>query len=673
MSGISACLHYPGNDYNVLRIDREGDWVLNVDEDSGKVTSKSENFTMEFIPEGEGILCRTSYTHHGERIEAADTLSVFTGFYRCEIDRAVVNEYTEAHGNRVNEMQSHINTVRPVRGQEYTGPDNIGFTGTDGGAAVIGFAEFRRYFPSVSISGDGRIAAFLDLEKHSVSDGETITGDWLYIGECGSVIEGLCEYADITARRMGVHLKDYPTPAGYCSWYYYGNKVTRRSVFQNIEVLDAHKEDIPVGIIQIDDGWFDCWGSWQANDKFGDMKVLADEIKAHGYIPGIWIAPFGCHPGAQLFADHPDWFVKTKDGNIWHSPALDFTVPEVREYISGVFRRISHEWGYRYIKMDIITGTLCPGVHSDPSYTALMNYRLGLQVIREAVTEDTFILGCTAPLSPAAGLVDGMRVSCDVFERWESLKDVFNSTLKRFYYNNRYYKIDADCLIIRKKENEDEECWRLCTRSDEEIKTYITAMAASGGVLMLSDKLPLLSDEQLRMISFLFPLNNESAVPLDLMESYIPGVLDFGLRGGTRTVALINWEDKEREMSLDIKESSDLYEFWSGEISCACGEYKTKIGPHCCKVYFITKRQNISVIGVDDCIVMNVSQAYNSGSLTFTPVKKGETLTVASPMRLSCGTSGVSLTDCGMSGNVRIYKVKCPEIREITLNLSPDI
>ena len=40
----------------------------------------------------------------------------------------------------------------------------------------------------------------------------------------------------------------------------------------------------------VDDGWeIDGFlGPYEPNEKFGDMKALADEIKALGIRPGIW-------------------------------------------------------------------------------------------------------------------------------------------------------------------------------------------------------------------------------------------------------------------------------------------------------------------------------------------------------------------------------------------------
>lgn len=133
-------------------------------------------------------------------------------------------------------------------------------------------------------------------------------------------------------------------------------------------------------------------------------------------------------------------------------------------------------------------------------------------------------------------------------------------------------------------------------------------MAASGGAVMLSDKMPLLKDHQFKLISKLFPLNKEAAIPLDLMDSFIPGVLDFGVRNGTRTVALINWGDADTEMCVPDSRGKLAFEFWSQNFMGQCdSDIKVKIEPHGCRVYFLTEPGYGAIVGTDSSVVMNLT------------------------------------------------------------------
>lgn len=605
---ITSYLTYPGKDYNVITVPSAGEWTLD------GMIAKNENVTMEFTPHGEGVLVRTAFRNNtGETIDDPETFYAFSCSLSDLPKKILCTRPTNDNGNLVNEMRSQVDTIAPIWGARYDSSDFVAYT-AEKGNGIFGFATYQRYVGTVKAGGDGRYEATQFLENHPLPADGILTSDLVLITPCGDVAtEGLPAYAklvyDLSVAEFGVTRKDFDVPVGFCTWYYYASKISSGIMRENMDILDRHKDEIPVKYIQIDDGWFDRWGDWEAKENFdNDMKAFADEIKSRGYIPGIWVAAFGADTESKVWKEHPEYFVHMKCGQPYPYPAFDFSVPETCDYIRDLFHRLSHEWGYRYIKIDIITGRLVPMVHRDPEFTTLKNYRKGLQIMREAVTDDTFLLACTAPLASAAGLVDGMRVSCDVFERWESLRDVFNSVLKRYYTHKTWYINDADCLLVRTADEEDEQCWRLCTRTDGEIKTYVTAMAASGGAVMLSDKLPLLKPHQFKLISKLFPLNTDAAIPLDLMDSFIPGVLDFGTRNGTRTIALINWGDADTEMRVPDSAGSLAFEFWNQEFFGEMKEdIRVLIEPHGCRVYFLTEPADDAVVGTDSSVVMNIA------------------------------------------------------------------
>lgn len=649
VSDITAYLRHPGTHFDVITVPAEGAWTL-----EGNV-ARCDNITMESEACADGILLRATFKNLGEDITVPCDFTSFAGTLHRTPDRMIANRRLNRNGLGVCEMQSPIDTVHTVYGAVYESGENTVFDTVEGGSFAFGAASYEKYFPSVTVSRDGYITAFANTEQHPIKKGGSVTSEWFLLLPCDEPIGGLDKFARTVAARLGVKRSEKKNPFGFCSWYYYGMGISSDKMRRNMKVLTDHKDLLPVKYIQIDEGWNDRWGSWQVNEKFADMQALIEEIKANGYTPGIWLAPFGCHAESPLVTEHPDWFVKKPDGELWRSGTymFDFTNPAVREYIGGVLRRLTFEWGFRYVKLDIITPNLAAGIHFDPDATALENYRLGLKTCRENVTEDTFLLGCTAPFGGAIGLVDGMRVSLDVFERWESIRRVFNATLKRYYYHRNYYLIDADCLLVRKAENEDDECFRLCTRNDDEIRTYVTAMAASGGILMLSDKLPLLSEEQLTLISKLYPLAEECALPLDLMDSYIPGVLDFGKKGATRTVALINWSDSPRRMSVENGEAL-VWEFWGKSFDVhAGGNYSLTIPPHGARVLYFTDRKETAVVGSDASVVMQSAWAETGGRVTGKRLKTGEKLFVASTKPL---TANGSLTALATKDGYTVYE-----------------
>ena len=626
VSDITGYLQYCGKKDNVLKVAARGEWIVN-----GNVAT-CDNLTIESAPLDDGILIRSTFRNTGEEITVPCNFTAFSGILQRTPDKMIINRAVASNGLRVCEMQSAVDTVRTVYSSIYESAENTVFDTEEGDAFVFGAASYEKYFSFVTVAREGCLTAYCNTELHTIKTGDTVTSEWFFLAPCEDCISGLDTFARNVASLADVKRITRENPNGYCSWYYYGARISADIMRENMKVLAEKKDLLPVKYIQIDEGWNDGWGTWQTKEAFGDMERLVGEIKANGFIPGIWVAPFGCRPYKQIAIDHPDWFVKNAKGEPWCSTALclDYTNPEVREYMGGIFRRLSYDMGFRYIKLDIITPNLAAGIHFDKNATALENYRLGLKTFCENVTEDTFLLGCTAPFGGAVGYVDGMRVSGDIYERWESVRDVFNAVLKRYYYHRNYYLIDADCLIVRKKENEDAECFRPCTRTDDEIRTYVTAMAASGGILMLSDKLSLLSDEQLELISKLYPQNQDCARPLDLMDSYIPGVLDFGKKGATRTVALINWSNAPRTMQIENPEAF-VWEFWGQSFALhEGGSYKINIPPHSARVLYFTDKSSTAIIGSDASVMMQTPWSKDGKRIEGKFIKPGETVFVAS-------------------------------------------
>ena len=638
LDNIDVRLEYRGEFHNRLSLRASGAWSLSA---RGELTiARCGNAVLECRHEGAGLLVRTTFTNTtGTRLGAMNRLMVLNGFWRETIDRCLYNEFSSFNGNVCNEMESTVQTAKLVPDQTVTGADNVAFVDAAGTQVLFGFATYERYYPAIGVSHEGLLEAFQDMESHPLAPGESIVSDWFYLGTCADIPKGLCDFADLVARQMQVQLKPWEMPTGHCSWYYYLDRISEQTVADNLAVLAAHRDKLPIRYIQIDNGWSTETGDWEANARFPrGMKAVADDIRAQGYLPGIWLMPFTAGRTSRLFRAHPDWFVKNwKNDEIYGTPSLDFSVPAVREHIFNLFRRLSHEWGFRYIKLDAVIVNLAPGRHRDPQWTAVMNLREGYRVMRSAVTEDTFILGCTSPLAQSAGVVDGMRVSCDIFDQWEAVKDVFMRVFKRFYYHKRLFINDPDCLIIRTSANEDEECRRPCVRNAEEIRTFVTAMAASGGILMLSDKMSLLDRSQIELLSKLFPVNTEAAVPLDLMESNVPGVLDLGRRGRTRIMALINWTDVDRELRFEINRGH-VFDFWSQRYLGLCDHrIRRTLAPHASALLFVTDDAPAAVVGVDDCLCPAVQQEYRDGVLTASFVKPGEKAMVAAAREIqSC-------------------------------------
>ncbi|MBO0217537.1 alpha-galactosidase, partial [Vibrio sp. Vb2880] len=79
----------------------------------------------------------------------------------------------------------------------------------------------------------------------------------------------------------------------------------------------------------------------------------------------IWMAPFIAQPESESFKQHPDWFVRHKDGGLlkaedvtyggWRCTPwyiLDTSNPEVQDHLTHVVSVMRQEWGVELFKLD---------------------------------------------------------------------------------------------------------------------------------------------------------------------------------------------------------------------------------------------------------------------------------------------------------------------------------
>jgi alpha-galactosidase len=196
------------------------------------------------------------------------------------------------------------------------------------------------------------------------------------------------------------------------------------------------------------------------------LEKIATEIKNHGFIPGIWLAPFSVSETSRTFLQHPDWVVKKSNEspkisyNNWNKKiySLDLSNPEVKKHIKNVFT-VLKKAGFEYFKIDFLFSGAIPGKRYLKNITPIEAYRDGLATIRESIG-DSFVLGCGAPLLPSLGFVDGMRVSEDTAPLYipdSKIKlnayNAIKNSVNRYFMNGKWWINDPDCLILRKEQS----------------------------------------------------------------------------------------------------------------------------------------------------------------------------------------------------------------------------
>ena len=123
----------------------------------------------------------------------------------------------------------------------------------------------------------------------------------------------------------------------------------------------------------LDDGWFG--GRRGAYAGLGDWTVskdvypeglhrLVQHVRDLGMEFGIWFAPEMVNPDSDLYRAHPDWVLSARGVEpipFRNQLTLDFSKPEVADYLFDAISSIATEYAVDYIKWDMNRDTHHPG------------------------------------------------------------------------------------------------------------------------------------------------------------------------------------------------------------------------------------------------------------------------------------------------------------------------
>lgn len=259
-------------------------------------------------------------------------------------------------------------------------------------------------------------------------------------------------------------LPKYPV-YGSNNWYYAYGKSSESEILADCDYILNLTKDIENKSYMVID---DCWqehhrlneyngGPWtKGNEKFPDMKALADKLVQKGVRPGIWV---------RLLLNE-DENIKN-EWRLSHNNCIDPTNPEALNYIKEDIKRICN-WGYTLIKHDFSTFDLFgkwgfqmsplvtdDGWHFyDDSLTSAEVVKLLYKVILDASVEasngETLILGCNTIGHLGAGYMHINRTGDDTSGvDWERTRFMGVNTLAfRLPQHGKFYEIDADCVGI---------------------------------------------------------------------------------------------------------------------------------------------------------------------------------------------------------------------------------
>jgi alpha-galactosidase len=164
---------------------------------------------------------------------------------------------------------------------------------------------------------------------------------------------------DFVRKYMGIRLAEIPSRPTfvYNTWHPFRREVNEELI---MELADAAAASGVEEFI-IDDGWQVGFGDWEIDyTKFPNgLKPVFDHIKAKGMKPGLWLSMGAASSDSKVFKEHPEWFVKYRDGNFvnLHSEheqgrySACFTTGW-KDYIRDKILGLVKEHGLEYVKLD---------------------------------------------------------------------------------------------------------------------------------------------------------------------------------------------------------------------------------------------------------------------------------------------------------------------------------
>jgi hypothetical protein len=410
------------------------------------------------------------------------------------------------------------------------------------------------------------------------------------------------------------------TPTGWMSWNTYFDKATAEDnlneaktgqkflqpfgcEFWSIESWQGNSDKLPVS------AFYNMNLEVNENQFPEGMKKLADDIRALGFRPGLWTAPFGTG-NQQFYEEHKDWFLHYEDGKpvpSWNGRyTLDPTVPAALEHLKEIHRIASREWGYEFFKIDGMSGrnkSYSAHLYERPEIKALFNnpespnpFELCVKAFREGMGEDRVFLACQGHTSgPEARYADASRIGADIVDilkpiQWHNVLNQGYCTINQIFTHNIALIADPDTLLVHDLDI-------------EQARVTATIVALPGQLTFFGDRLAGLNGEKMKILQQTLPVADVRTMNLYPYFSMLP-VWNLFVKNSNldsyNVVALFNWNDEAEnigfsihELGLDDAEGYVGYEFWTQSfIGAIKGKYEMKLAPRSVRLLALHKEGN---------------------------------------------------------------------------------
>jgi DUF1680 family protein len=384
--------------------------------------------------------------------------------------------------------------------------------------------------------------------------------------------------------------------AGWCSWYHLTSHIKGGDVRGVVDEVKKQPDRLRPQVIQIDDGYQDFDGVWDANAKFPEgMPHYAQRIAETSARPGLWMA-------LTIIGKQAPWLQDTNNvAAVWNQALgkesdfrpdengwIDPTHPRA---IAHILDRVRHAVtnGFTYLKLDF--NNIGNGGWYEQKKTSLQILREHYTRIRQVAGENVYIMACMVePNRAVVGLVDAHRSSHDAHRG--GVRSAVNDVLCCSQINQRWFAIDNDIYYLAPdvpSVGNVEGGWDLH-------RTWLSLMGLSFGAALTSDPWhwPEMQPHW-RTVELMQPPAEERAEVLDLgVEAEWPRVVSLVKRPwGHQAVAVLwNPSNSEKEITLqfagaglDPAKPHAVWSFWDSRyLGLATNSWTTpKLAPNACQ------------------------------------------------------------------------------------------
>lgn len=408
-------------------------------------------------------------------------------------------------------------------------------------------------------------------------------------------------------------------PTGWMSWNVYFDKATAEDNLAEARIGKKFLQPFGCEIWSIE--------SWQGNSdalpvsnfynlglevnekQFPEgMKKLADDIRALGFKPGLWTAPFGTGSD-EFYNAHKDWFLHDANGapmQTWNGKyTIDPSNDEVVDWLRHIHDVAAHEWGFEFFKIDGMSGSgpgYCAHFFERPEVRAAFKnpnvvapFERCVKALREGIGDDRIFLACQGHFTgPEARYADAARTGADIVSpnqpvKWENVMQQAGRTLNQVFVNNIVFYSDPDTLLVR-------------DLPTEEARVTTTIVALPGQQTFFGDFLGKLAPEQMKLLQQTLPVCDVRPNALYPYFSNLP-VWDLKVSrpfADWDVVALFNWSDKEEEIGCSLEEIGAepgdylAYEFWTNTLLApVTDELKTTVPGRAVRLVALHKNRGV--------------------------------------------------------------------------------